>query len=134
MTELKDLHFFATPEHNCSYIEGYKAKTLFVDPHTSISASTYSQLSNLGFRRSGKHIYRPHCDNCQACISVRVPVALFQPNKTQRRIFNKNKDLVVKNHLHTILMNTLNFTPSIFQHVTLMATCILPIRNNLSIS
>ncbi|WP_372742096.1 arginyltransferase [Neptunomonas sp.] len=96
MTELKDLHFFATPEHNCSYIQGYKAKTLFVDPHSSISVNAFSQLSNLGFRRSGKHIYRPHCDNCQACISVRVPVNLFKPNKTQRRIFNKNKDLVVK--------------------------------------
>jgi arginyl-tRNA--protein-N-Asp/Glu arginylyltransferase len=96
MTDLKELHFFATPEHNCSYIKGYKAKTLFVDPQSSISSAAFSQLSDLGFRRSGKHIYRPHCEHCQACISVRVPIALFQPNKTQRRIFNKNKDLIVQ--------------------------------------
>jgi arginine-tRNA-protein transferase len=96
MTDLKELHFFATPEHNCSYIEGNKAKTLFVDPLSEVSMAAFSQLSDLGFRRSGKHIYRPHCENCQACISVRIPVALFSPNKTQRRVFNKNSDLTVK--------------------------------------
>ncbi len=95
MTDLRELHFFATPEHNCSYIEGLKAKTLFVDPQTLVPDETYSQLSDLGFRRSGKHIYRPHCDNCQACISVRIPVELFKPNKTQKRILNKNKDISV---------------------------------------
>ena len=96
MTDLKELHFFATPEHNCSYIEGNKAKTLFVDPQTSISVGAFSQLSDLGFRRSGKHIYRPHCEQCQACISVRIPIATFKASKTQRRIISRNKDLVIK--------------------------------------
>jgi len=96
MTDLKELHFFATPEHNCSYIEGNKAKTLFVDPQTSVTVGAFSQLSDLGFRRSGKHIYRPHCEHCQACISVRIPVSTFKASKTQRRIVNRNKDLVIK--------------------------------------
>ena len=98
MTNLRTLHFYATPEHDCSYLEDKTAKTLFVDPHAEISQETYSQLSDLGFRRSGKHIYRPHCDDCQACISVRVPIALFQPSKSQKRIINKNKDLTVTRH------------------------------------
>ncbi|RVU32918.1 arginyltransferase [Neptunomonas marina] len=96
MTDLKELHFFATPEHDCSYIEGYKAKTLFVDPQSDVSDSAYSQLSDLGFRRSGKHIYRPHCDHCQACISVRIPLTHFKPSKSHRRIINKNKDLRIE--------------------------------------
>ncbi len=96
MTDLRELHFFATPEHSCSYIEGLKAKTLFVDPQTLVSNTAYSQLSDLGFRRSGKHIYRPHCDGCRACISVRVPVDLFTPNKTQKRILNRNRDIQVR--------------------------------------
>lgn len=95
MTDLHTLHFYATPEHPCSYLEGKTAKTLFVDPHATITNDTYSELSDLGFRRSGKHIYRPHCEHCRACISVRVPVVLFKPSKSQRRVLNKNKDLTV---------------------------------------
>ncbi|GGK81673.1 arginyltransferase [Amphritea balenae] len=95
MTNLKTLHFYATPEHECSYLEGLEAKTLFVDPQEIISTDAYSQLSDLGFRRSGKHIYRPYCSNCQACISVRVNATDFVPSKSQKRIINKNADLKV---------------------------------------
>lgn len=93
MSELQELHFFSTPEHECSYIDDQKAKTLFVDPKAIITTEAYSQLADLGFRRSGKHVYRPHCGKCQACISVRVPVRSFKANKTQRRIINRNKDI-----------------------------------------
>lgn len=95
MTNLKTLHFYATPEHECSYLDGFEAKTLFVDPQEVITSDAYSQLSDLGFRRSGKHIYRPYCSNCQACISVRVNGREFVPSKSQKRTFNKNRDLQV---------------------------------------
>ncbi|WP_417223333.1 arginyltransferase [Amphritea sp.] len=95
MSNLKTLHFYATPEHECSYLEGLEAKTLFVDPQEVINFDAYSQLSDLGFRRSGKHIYRPYCSHCQACISVRVNSREFHPSKSQKRIINKNKDLQV---------------------------------------
>lgn len=94
-TVTRELNFFATPEHDCSYIKGRKAKTLFVDPHAIITSSAYSHLSDLGFRRSGRHIYRPHCDNCNACVSMRLPVDKFIANRGQRRIINKNSDLEV---------------------------------------
>lgn len=93
MSNLRTLHFYATPEHDCSYLEDKIAKTLFVDPQVALDKSTYSQLSDLGFRRSGKHVYRPHCDGCNACISVRVPLAIFNLRKSQKRILSKNKDL-----------------------------------------
>lgn len=95
MTNLKTLHFYATPEHDCSYLDGFEAKTLFVDPQEIITTDAYSQLSDLGFRRSGKHIYRPYCSNCQACISVRVDVGSFIASKSQKRILKKNQDLKV---------------------------------------
>lgn len=94
--ELSALRFYATPEHNCSYLPERQARTLFVDPRTAVDRNLYSQLSELGFRRSGGHIYRPHCEQCQACISVRIPVAEFRPSKTQRRIENRNADLRVR--------------------------------------
>lgn len=96
MSNLRTLRFYATPEHDCSYLPERQARTLFVDPRATIDQHTYSQLSDLGFRRSGSHIYRPHCDGCQACISVRVPVGRFRPSKTQRRIENRNADLIVR--------------------------------------
>ena len=95
MSDLQTLRFYATPPHNCSYLPARQAKTLFVDPQIKVSSALYSQLSDLGFRRSGSHIYRPHCDQCNACISVRIPVAAFKASKTQRRIWRRNEDLQV---------------------------------------
>jgi arginine-tRNA-protein transferase len=93
VSNLRTLHFYATPEHDCSYLAQKIAKTLFVDPQVQLDQATYSQLSDLGFRRSGKHVYRPHCDGCNACISVRIPLAIYSFSKSQKRILNKNKDL-----------------------------------------
>jgi len=96
MTNLKSLNFYATPGHNCSYLQNREAKTLFVDPQAIIAKDTYSQLSDLGFRRSGRHVYRPHCDQCQACISVRIPADQFKPSKGQKRLIARNRDLKVR--------------------------------------
>jgi arginine-tRNA-protein transferase len=54
----------------------------------------YNQLIQHGFRRSGGHSYRPHCQTCQACIACRIPVKQFRPNRSQQRCLKKNKDLV----------------------------------------
>lgn len=93
MTDLSQLRFFVTPEHDCSYLDGQQAATLFVDPSVDISAELNGQLSAQGFRRSGKHLYRPHCRNCNACIPARIPVDLFRPGRTQQRILRRNADL-----------------------------------------
>lgn len=52
-----------------------------------------SQLSHGGFRRSQNIAYRPACDGCQACVSVRVPVAEFAWSRGFRKIMAKNADL-----------------------------------------
>lgn len=93
MSSLKTLIFFATPEHPCSYLEDRQATTMFVDPRASVDKKLYTQLTELGFRRSGSHYYRPHCRGCNACIPVRIPVERFQPNRNQRRIRKRNQDL-----------------------------------------
>lgn len=93
--DLSTIKLFATHEHPCSYLPGQAATTAFVDPDTSISGPLYSELSDYGFRRSGKHLYRPHCKSCQACISVRVPVADFTPTRSQKRCLKRNSDLTV---------------------------------------
>src|SRR5690554_1700736 len=96
MSSLRTLIFYATPEHGCSYLPQQKATTMFVDPKASVDFKLYSQLSRLGFRRSGSHYYRPHCEDCRACIPVRLPVRHFMPSRSQRRTQERNRDLNVQ--------------------------------------
>ncbi|WP_417544291.1 arginyltransferase [Marinobacter sp.] len=93
MSSLRTLVFFATPAHDCSYLDDREATTMFVDPRAHIDKKLYSQLTSLGFRRSGSHYYRPHCEACNACIPVRLNVNDFRPDRSQRRILKKNCDL-----------------------------------------
>lgn len=100
MTDLSTLKLFATQPHPCSYLDGEQATTVFVDPEANIDLSLYSQLSQLGFRRSGAHLYRPQCASCQACLSCRIPTNLFKPNRSQRRCWQKNQDISVATTSH----------------------------------
>lgn len=95
-SSLRDLKVYTTYPHRCSYLEDEEATTLFIDPRQSVDQTLYSNLSMLGFRRSGNHIYRPHCSHCNACIPARVPVEEFRPDRNQRRCFRRNDDLAVE--------------------------------------
>jgi arginine-tRNA-protein transferase len=92
---MRDLKVYTTYPHSCSYLEDQEATTLFVDPRQPVDQKLYSNLSQLGFRRSGSHIYRPHCTHCDACIAARIPVDLFETKRGQRRTWNRNQDLTV---------------------------------------
>ncbi|MAC33542.1 MAG: arginyltransferase [Haliea sp.] len=94
-SSLRDLKVYTTYPHTCSYLPDREATTLFIDPRQDIDQALYSRLSQLGFRRSGSHIYRPHCTDCRACIPARIPVERFQPDRSQRRIWRRNQDLLV---------------------------------------
>jgi arginine-tRNA-protein transferase len=95
-SSLRDLKVYTTYPHSCSYLRDKEATTLFVDPRTTIDAKLYSELSVLGFRRSGAHLYRPHCNGCTACVPARVPVKRFKPSRSQKRAWNRNRDLTVR--------------------------------------
>jgi|TARA_R110002049_G_scaffold15383_6_gene62983 arginine-tRNA-protein transferase len=96
MTDLEQLLFFTTPEQKCGYLPDQLSTTLFVDPKAIISKEHYSSLSDLGFRRSGKHFYRPYCENCHACTPIRVNAHLFTPTKSQKRILKKNSEIKIQ--------------------------------------
>lgn len=93
--DISSIKLYATHEHPCSYLDGEAATTIFVDPELELDGHLYSQLSDAGFRRSGAHIYRPHCQQCQACVPVRLPVADFTPSRSQRRCIKRNRDVQV---------------------------------------
>ncbi|MGB1271913.1 MAG: arginyltransferase [Endozoicomonas sp.] len=95
MSLYKALKFYATQPHECSYLPEEQATTLFMDPDVALNQVVYSDLAELGFRRSGRHIFRPHCSQCRACIPARVPVKAFAMRRSQRRAWNRNSDLQV---------------------------------------
>ena len=94
--ELKLLRFYLTAAHECNYLDDKESVSLFVDPQYKISNTLYSHLSEMGFRRSGQHVYRPHCPDCRACLPMRVPVETFKANRSQRRILKANAHLSMK--------------------------------------
>ncbi|MDQ8036723.1 MAG: arginyltransferase [Pedobacter sp.] len=88
--------FFSTTAHACSYLPGEQAITLFADPKSRMDRRLYTDLSDLGFRRSGNYVYRPHCHSCNACVAVRIPVERFQMNRQQIRVWKRNQDVTVR--------------------------------------
>lgn len=93
---INTVRLFRTSPHSCSYKENQQAATVFVDPDLDIDKNLNSKLTELGYRRSGAHLYRPDCDFCSACISCRLPVQRFNMQRRHRKIWNRNQDLTIE--------------------------------------
>jgi leucyl-tRNA---protein transferase len=90
---LHKLQFYVTTPYQCGYLPNKLAQSLIATPHHLVDTNVYSGLIQQGFRRSGKFVYRPHCENCNACIAVRVVLKDFAPTRSQKRAYRQHADL-----------------------------------------
>jgi len=91
----RHLQLYITAESPCSYFNDRMSSNLVPDPKLRLNMPIYNQLILHGFRRSGTHCYRPHCDGCQSCIACRLAVNEFTISRSQRRCLKNNQDLTL---------------------------------------
>lgn len=85
--------FYVTAPQTCPYLEGRMERKLFTALQGEHAQRLNDTLSKQGFRRSQNVLYRPSCAECSACLSARIRVADFQPNRSQKRVLKRNAAL-----------------------------------------
>lgn len=88
--------FGLSKEFDCSYLPDHKEQLLVYIDEEPMTQERYTFFQQEGFRRSQDTVYRPHCQDCNACQSVRLEVAKFAPSRSQKRIINKSKAFEVR--------------------------------------
>ncbi len=93
--------FYLTSPTTCPYLPGREERKVFTHLVGEKAGQLNEVLTQGGFRRSQSIAYRPACETCRACISVRVRVDEFEPSRNMRRLMQRSADIVglmVPNH------------------------------------
>jgi arginine-tRNA-protein transferase len=85
--------FYTTAPLPCPYVQGRTERKVVTEITGPDADNLHDRLSRAGFRRSHNIAYAPVCPSCQACVPIRIPVALFQPGRTLRKIAAANVTL-----------------------------------------
>ena len=86
--------FFLTPGGPCPYLPGRTERKVFARLGGNLAQPLSEALTHSGFRRSQSIAYRPACEGCSACVSVRIRAPEFCASRNQKRIQRKSHDLV----------------------------------------
>ena len=85
--------FYLTAPSPCPYLAGKQERKVF----THLVGERAGELNNIltqgGFRRSQSIAYRPACEGCRSCVSVRVVAKDFRPTPSMRRVARRNADI-----------------------------------------
>lgn len=85
--------FYLTAPAACPYLEGRKERKVFTHLVGEKADEINDMLTQGGFRRSQNIAYRPACEDCRACVSVRIAVDSFHWTRSFKRIRRANRDL-----------------------------------------
>ena len=85
--------FYLTAPSPCPYLGGKEERKVFTHLVGERAAELNNILTQGGFRRSQSIAYRPACEGCRSCVSVRVIAKEFRPTRSMRRIGNRNADV-----------------------------------------
>ena len=86
--------FYLTAPSPCPYLAGKEERKVFTHLVGERAAELNNILTQGGFRRSQSIAYRPACEGCRCCVSVRVVSKEFSPTRSMRRIVSRNDDIV----------------------------------------
>ena len=86
--------FFLTPGGPCPYLPGRTERKVFARLGGNLAQPLSEALTHSGFRRSQSIAYRPACEGCSACVSVRIRAGEFQASRSQKRIQRRSEDLL----------------------------------------
>ena len=86
--------FYLTAPSPCPYLPGKEERKVFTHLVGERATNLNDLLTHGGFRRSQSIAYRPACETCRACISVRVIADEFRPSRNMRRVLDRNSDIV----------------------------------------
>lgn len=86
--------FYLTAPAACPYLAGEMERKVFTHLVGQRAAEMNDLLTQGGFRRSQNIAYRPACEGCRACVSVRILAGEFEPGRTMRKLIATNSDLV----------------------------------------
>jgi leucyl-tRNA---protein transferase len=86
--------FYLTAPSPCPYLPGKEERKVFTHLVGERAPELNDLLTHGGFRRSQSIAYRPACESCRACVSVRVVVDAFRATRSMRRVLDLNGDLV----------------------------------------
>jgi arginine-tRNA-protein transferase len=86
--------FYLTAPAPCPYLPGRAERKVFTHLVGDRAAALNDILTQGGFRRSQNIAYRPACEGCRSCVSVRVVVNAFTPTRSLARVRKRNRDII----------------------------------------
>ncbi len=86
--------FYLTAPSPCPYLPGRHERKVFTHLVGDKAGDLNDLLTHGGFRRSQSIAYRPACDQCRACVSIRVVANEFRPSRNFRKILARNADVI----------------------------------------
>jgi len=91
----ENTQLFLTAPMPCPYLPDRQERKLFTHLTGRRASALHALLSDNGFRRSQNLIYRPACEGCNACQSVRIVAHEFEMTGRYQRILKRNADIEV---------------------------------------